>query len=131
MLKGEFYGISWLRWLLLFHSFHGSFFVILISPSLFLKGRGNTRSFEAIVYFKQFLDAAELDDLCFFGNFFSWSNKQDNNPTLRKLDYIVVNQVWITPFSLFEARFLSLVLSDHVLCLMYSIFFQASKESPF
>lgn len=56
---------------------------------------------------------AELFDLRFGGKFFTWSNRRDEGPILRKIDRVLVNADWEGVFSGSEAQFLPSGVSDH------------------
>jgi hypothetical protein len=53
-----------------------------------------------------------LRELPLSGGFFTWSNNQIN-PTLEKLDRILINSAWETVFPLSGARKIPRVMSDH------------------
>jgi hypothetical protein len=53
-----------------------------------------------------------LRELPLSGGFFTWSNNQAN-PTLEKLDRILINLAWETAFPLSGARKIPRVISDH------------------
>ena len=92
---------------------------------------GNRRTSQAIIDFNLFIDEAELDDLRFVGSFYSWSNKQGDNPILKKLDRVLVSQEWITKFPNSGANFLSSILSDHVVCFVFGNFSSSQRRFPF
>lgn len=56
---------------------------------------------------------ADLDDFKFGGHFFTWSNRREEGPILRKLDRALVNSEWDSRFSGSEATFLPPGVSDH------------------
>ena len=56
---------------------------------------------------------AELEDLQFRGNWFTWSNKCHSKPISRKLDRVLINHNWTTCFPNAEAEFILPGVSDH------------------
>ncbi|XP_022849839.1 uncharacterized protein LOC111371920 [Olea europaea var. sylvestris] len=54
-----------------------------------------------------------LADLKFDGCLYTWSNKQVSDPTLKKLDRVLVNSKWEEEFSGSSATFLTAGVSDH------------------
>lgn len=46
------------------------------------------------------------------GEFFTWSNRRDEDPIQKKLDRVLVNAEWEGTFPGFEARFLPAGVSD-------------------
>lgn len=56
---------------------------------------------------------AELDDLRYSSQFFTWFNRQDDQPILRKLDRVLVNHFWEKSFALADAKFVPPGISDH------------------
>lgn len=57
--------------------------------------------------------SAGLFDLRFCGQLFTWSNRRDRDPILRKLDRVLVNTNWENFFPGSEAFFLPAGISDH------------------
>ncbi|XP_022857391.1 uncharacterized protein LOC111378428 [Olea europaea var. sylvestris] len=55
-----------------------------------------------------------LADLKFDGCLYTWSNKQVSDPTLKKLDRVLVNSKWEEEFSGSSATFLTAGVSDHL-----------------
>ena len=111
--------ILWQQLLGLASTIYGKPWVVLgdfnVSRSIEEILGGNRRTNQAIIDFNMFIDEAELDDLRFVGSMYSWSNKQLENPILKKLDRVLVNQDWISSFPNSGATFLSPLLSDHAL----------------
>ena len=56
---------------------------------------------------------AELEDLKYSGNFFTWRKGSGHRYKARKLDRALVNLEWMTKFTAAEAHFLDLGASDH------------------
>lgn len=63
--------------------------------------------------FRQCLLEVDLSDLNFRGNTFTWWNKNKTRPVAKKLDGILVNDLWIDSFPLAVASFGSPDFSDH------------------
>ena len=61
---------------------------------------------------------AELEDLKFRGNWFTWSNKCPSKPLSRKLDRVLINHSWTNYFPNADAEFTSPGVSDHSLLLL-------------
>lgn len=59
------------------------------------------------------IDNAELDDLRYGGAFYTWSNRREDSPILRKLDRALTNIEWGNTFPGSEALFLPAGVSDH------------------
>ena len=59
--------------------------------------------------FPNFIEKAHLEDLRFRGIFFTWQT----TAIRRKIDRVLVNDLWIENFRFFEAEFLPHILSDH------------------
>ena len=55
------------------------------------------------------INEAELDDLKFGGHFFTWSNRREEGPIMRKLDRVLANADWENRFSGSEATFFPLL----------------------
>jgi hypothetical protein len=62
--------------------------------------------------FNDIISRFAFRELHLSGGFFTWSNNQAN-PTLEKLDRILINSAWETVFSLSGARKIPRVMSDH------------------
>lgn len=68
----------------------------------------------AMVEFEDCLQRCGLDDLRFSGLFYTWCNKRSDGDCIsKKLDRVLVNDVWLTDFPNSEAVFLPPSLSDH------------------
>ena len=75
---------------------------------------GSLRRSTTIDEFKDYLQAAELDDLRFSGFFHTWCNKWSNDDCIsKKLDRVLVYDAWLGKFMNFEAIFLSPSILDH------------------
>ncbi|XVE67825.1 hypothetical protein DITRI_Ditri09bG0019600 [Diplodiscus trichospermus] len=64
---------------------------------------------------KDFLDCIQklsISDHVFSGPFYTWSNHQTENFLARKLDKVLVNDLWIISFTHFKVEFLPLGDSD-------------------
>lgn len=59
------------------------------------------------------INSAGLYDLRFCGQFFSWSNRRNHDPILKKLDRVLINSSWESLFAGSEASFLPAGISDH------------------
>ncbi|CAD5326520.1 unnamed protein product [Arabidopsis thaliana] len=66
--------------------------------------------------FRDCLLAAELSDLRYKGNTFTWWNKSHTTPVAKKIDRILVNDSWNALFPSSFGIFGSLDFSDHVSC---------------
>ena len=63
--------------------------------------------------FKDFVDYADVFDLNFTGQLFTWWDCHHPSPTYRKLDRVLVNAAWVSVFSMSTTQFSSRGLSDH------------------
>ncbi|XP_022876956.1 uncharacterized protein LOC111395190 [Olea europaea var. sylvestris] len=54
-----------------------------------------------------------LDDLKFEGYLYTWTSKRVSDPTLKKLDCVLVNSMWEDKFHGSVAKFLTAGVSDH------------------
>lgn len=68
--------------------------------------------------FRECLEDNELDDIPSRGVFYTWSNHNPDNPTLRKLDRAVANEVWMSSYPDSVAIFHPPGDSDHSPCLV-------------
>lgn len=66
--------------------------------------------------FKECLLTAGLDDLTYRGNLFTWWNKNPIKPIAKKLDRILVIEVWEATFPIAFATFGEHDFSDHASC---------------
>jgi hypothetical protein len=73
------------------------------------KGGGTTRFSDE---FNSIISKFALRELPLSGGMFTWSNNQEN-PTLEKLDRILINHDWENFFPLSSARKIPRVMSDH------------------
>lgn len=64
--------------------------------------------------FGQCLVNADLEDLNFRGNSFTWWNKRKSAPIAKKLDRVLVNDEWLSVFPNSLASFSNPAFSDHV-----------------
>ncbi|KAK2653179.1 hypothetical protein Ddye_013035 [Dipteronia dyeriana] len=74
---------------------------------------GCSRISGAMEEFNDYLQASELDDLCFSGFLHTWCNKRSNSCISKKLDRVLVNNDWLVKFENSEAIFLPPTISDH------------------
>lgn len=63
--------------------------------------------------FNDCLVEAELEDLVFHGSSFTWWNKQKRSPIAKKLDRVLVNELWSSTFPDSAAFFGNPDFSDH------------------
>lgn len=63
--------------------------------------------------FRDCLLEAEIEDLNFRGNTFTWWNKRKSDPVAKKLDRVLVNNQWLVNFPYSLAVFGSQDFSDH------------------
>lgn len=75
--------------------------------------QGGSRIKKGMVEFRDCIEYAGLFDLSFRGNHFTWWNKQDSNPLAKKLDHILINDVWQLSFPYSYAHFGDPDCSDH------------------
>ncbi|KAG7546653.1 Zinc finger CCHC-type [Arabidopsis suecica] len=66
--------------------------------------------------FRECLLSADLADLTFRGNTYTWWNKSKTRPTAKKLDRILVNSQWVSVFPNSFALFGEPDFSDHASC---------------
>lgn len=66
--------------------------------------------------FKAYLDQLEIRDLRFHGPLFTWTNKQPDDPTAKKLERAIINEQWINAYPHSLAKFLAPEISDHSPC---------------
>lgn len=71
------------------------------------------RNLHSIEEFKQCLASLGVTDLHFTGHLLTWWDSNIENPTLRKLDRVLVNDSWLQTFTLSTVHFMSKGLSDH------------------
>ena len=69
--------------------------------------------FRKISEFRDCLNNIGVTDLQFSGDLFTWRDCNLDNPRMRKLDRVLVNDVWLASFTLSQATFLPRGLSDH------------------
>ena len=63
--------------------------------------------------FRNCLNTLGLTDLKFQGSLYTWWDCNINNPVMRKLDRVLVNDAWLSTFDFSMADFLPRGLSDH------------------
>ncbi|KAK9939348.1 hypothetical protein M0R45_016045 [Rubus argutus] len=84
----------------------GDFNIVLVPSGI---SGGDFRLIPAMDDFQNCMFASGLDDLRFSGNFFTWSNlQQDENCTCRKLERVLVNENWLHTFPNCFANFMGL-----------------------
>lgn len=69
--------------------------------------------------FQDCLNSRRLLDIARRGSFFTWSNRQPNNPIARKLDRALSNEAWVDAFPHSTTVFDVPGGSDHSPCLKY------------
>lgn len=74
--------------------------------------------------FKQCVDRCSLSDLPYCGNTFNWTNKQGSGYVAKKIDRILVNDLWLATFRESIGVFGEPGISDHSPC---CIFIDAQK----
>ena len=80
------------------------------SESVGCSGKWST----AMIEFEDCLQDSELEDLRFSGMQFTWRNKRDGTRAItRKLDRVLVNQIWNSSYQHAAAEFLPPGVSDH------------------
>lgn len=62
---------------------------------------------------RECLDFAGLKDLTIRGKLFTWSNKRVEDPIVKKLDRVLVNDLWSQEFPLSYAYYGEPGISDH------------------
>jgi hypothetical protein len=60
-----------------------------------------------------YIRLAKMEDLNFMGWLYTWSNRRPENPILRKLDRVSVNETWM--IRVVTSVLLPLGISDHSL----------------
>jgi hypothetical protein len=60
-----------------------------------------------------YIRLAKMEDLNFMGWLYTWSNRRPENPILRKLDSVSVNETWM--IRVVTSVLLPLGISDHSL----------------
>lgn len=89
---------------------------------------GSTRISKGMADFRQCTLNAELSDLTFRGNTYTWWNKREANPIAKKLDRILVNDKWQIEFPMAYAHFGDPDMSDHSpSCLISGHLFHSKK----
>lgn len=73
---------------------------------------------------------AGLDDLRYVGCRYTWSNSSGDNRKVRKIDRVLVNDLWNQQFSFSEANFLLPSISDHS-SMVIRILSPQSSNKPF
>lgn len=74
---------------------------------------GSSRISSGIADFRDCVEYAGLFDLSIKGNAFTWWNKQVVSPIAKKLDRILINDLWQLKFPVSYAHFGSPDFSDH------------------
>ena len=82
-----------------------------LSPSE--NSKGGTRIPRGMKDFRECIQHAELFDLSIRGNEFTWWNKQTDSPNSKKLDRILINDLWLLQFPQAYAHFGEPDFSDH------------------
>lgn len=77
--------------------------------------------------FVQCVASAELSDLAFLGNSYTWTNKQGATLVSKKLDRVMVNDEWLSVFPDALAVFGDPGISDHCPC---CVFLDTSLPKP-
>lgn len=77
---------------------------------------GSARISMGISDFRHCISSANLFDLSFRGNLFTWWNNQEANPIVKKLDRVLINGNWQLNFSDSYADFGDIDVSDHRPC---------------
>ncbi|XP_074360335.1 uncharacterized protein LOC141700489 [Apium graveolens] len=73
----------------------------------------NTRWSTGMLEFRDFLNSSGLTDLRYNGNLFTWWDSSCYIPVLKKLDRVLVNNFWLSYYSMSLAHFRPRGLSDH------------------
>lgn len=81
--------------------------------------------------FQNVVSTCNLTDLASLGSNFTWTNSQPENPIAKKLDRVLVNEVWITQFSQSYAQFEASGVSDHSRCRVLLEAPSLGKKRPF
>ena len=69
--------------------------------------------------FNDCVDTLDIFDLNFSGKFYTWWDCNHENPSFRKLDRALVNEAWLSAFSLSRVNFMPRGLSDHSPAMIY------------
>lgn len=99
-------------------SFHNSPWILggdcneIIHPTEHSSPSFNSSS-PQMIEFKACLDELEVRDLRYHGPPFTWINSQPDDPIAKKLDRVLINEVWLLTFPHSLAHFIPTVISDH------------------
>lgn len=81
--------------------------------------------------FQHTVSECNLTDLPSLGSTFTWTNSQPANPIAKKLDRVLVNDMWLTQFSQSYAQFEASGVSDHTRCKILLESQTLGKKRPF
>lgn len=81
--------------------------------------------------FGQCVTSTELTDLAYIGNSFTWSNKQGDTLVSKKLDRIMVNDIWLSTFPNALGVFGDPGISDHSPCCIFLDTTSPKPKKPF
>lgn len=81
--------------------------------------------------FKDCIDSIFVEDLRAVGAFHTWWNSQDNSPTYKKLDRVLVNDTWLHNLTNSEVNFVPQNLSDHCPAILYTGLKMSHIPKPF
>lgn len=86
--------------------------------------RGMTEFWKCLLYFGLF-------DLSYRENHFTWWNSQEENVIAKKLDCILINDIWLRLFPLSYGLFGDMEFSDHCPSCVHFGNMQSPKNRPF
>ncbi|CAL1357332.1 unnamed protein product [Linum trigynum] len=84
-----------------------------------------------MIDFDNWIVSRELEESAFEGPWFSWKNKQEGNPIVRRIDRVLMNTSWLVHFHSFAVTLLPPRLSDHCGLLVNTDSQATSLPKPF
>lgn len=89
-------------------------FNVALSTQEHSRATASRMDMNAIREFQDVVEKCDMMDLVQVGPSFTWSNCQDDNPISKKLDRVMINNVWINEFPHSFVTFESGGVSDHM-----------------
>ncbi|CAG7894840.1 unnamed protein product, partial [Brassica rapa] len=81
--------------------------------------------------FQSVVSSCNLVDMAAVGSTFTWINSQPVNPIAKKLDRVLINNIWMSQFSQSYAQYEPSGVSDHVCCRVFLETPTLGKKRPF